>query len=176
MISDIIANQQNTSNIPNILDIEQLPVLDTIRINETIITGDIIPLTKDTHEKIYNYLLGELKTYKQITNEKEQTIFTLNNKIEELLLQLNDLETKLNKMNNINLLIKLKENLINKQNDFSSEINNINNNSNTNEENIINSDDISMNLSIEDNKSNNVIDDGPSLKPKKKPSVFGRRF
>lgn len=178
MISDIIANQQN------IVEIEKISLLDTSNVNcsssnEANAINDIIPLTKDTHDKIYNYLIDELKTYKKITNQKEQEISMLNNKIEELLLQLNNVEAKINKMNNINLLIKLKENLTNKQNDFSSEINNINNNSNNSnncEEKKYNNDDTTMTLSEEYKPNNIVIDDAPSLKPKKKPTVFGRRF
>ena len=88
-------------------------------------------------------------------------------------------------MTNIGLLIKLKENLTNKQNEFESEINNINYNDsshdiphdNTNlqhnsEENL------NIEMSLENVKSNIIVEefDKQTIKPRKRPNMFRRHF
>lgn len=145
-----------------------------------------VSLSTDTHEKIYNFLIDEIKSHKQSNAEKEQHIESLNNKIEELLIQLNELEIKLNKMTNIGLLIKLKENLTNKQNDFESEINNINYDGNSCDNN--NKNDIKFEqqsqektnteLTLENTKLNIVIEenDKQTNKPRKRLTMFRRHF
>jgi len=196
MISDIIEIKQDSctidiGNTNNIYDSS-----NTCVDNNITNTNVLIPLSINTHEKIYNFLVDEIKEYKQSSIDKDKQISVLNNKIDELVAQLNELESKLNKMNNINLLIKLKENLTNKQNDFISEINNSENtnsndnantntnsndnaNTNTNDNTNSNSNDnLSMNLSLETSKPNIVIDDSSekTTKPKKRQNVFSRRF
>jgi hypothetical protein len=173
MISDIIESQQNTSNncmndVSNSCNVTN----DDISNN----TNVPIPLLKDNHQNIYNFFVDEIKTYKQASYEKDQQINILNTKIEELVIQLNDLESKINKMNNINLLIKLKENLTNKQNDFTSEINNIEvHGNNTHDKS---NDNVSTNLSFENTKTNIIIENvsEKSTKPIKRKNVFSRRF
>jgi hypothetical protein len=190
MISDIIANQQR------IIEIESLGTLtlneESNNTNNTANTTDTtntnnngdITLTKYTHEKIYNYLVDELKTYKQLTVEKDNEISALNTKINNLIECLNELETKLNKMNNINVLIKLKENLTNKQNNFSSEISNINgdehnDNNNDNNDNTGIPSPTTCELLVDEKKTNTLIDNSSEksvANPKKRPNMFGRRF
>ena len=169
MISDIIENQQDTcNNYTDNMCIDNNTNTNTTTINTTN-TNVLIPLSKDNHENIYNFLVDEIKIYKQTCIEKDQQIKNLNNKIDELIIQLNDLESKLNKMNNINLLIKLKENLTNKKNDFISENNNIDNNSNSNSNSNSSSSSSSnsnsnsnsndnLSLSLENSKSNIIIE------------------
>jgi hypothetical protein len=86
----------------------------------------LITLSKNTNEKLYNFLIDEINKYKLTIEDKENIIHTLTNKNQELLTQLEDCQNKLNKITNVNLLIKLKENLTNKKNEFETEINNIN--------------------------------------------------
>jgi hypothetical protein len=166
MISDIIESQQNncTNDMSNACNVNENDMSNN--------TNVLIPLLKDSHENIYNFFVDEIKTYKQSSNEKDQQINILNKKIEELVIQLNDLESKFNKMNNINLLIKLKENLTNKQNDFTSEINNIDVHDNNTQDNL------STNLSFETTKTNIIIENvyEKSTKPIKRKNVFSRRF
>ena len=110
MISDIIEIKQdiyNTNDINNTINTNNINDSSNISIDKNITnTNILIPLSINTHEKIYNFLVDEIKEYKQSSIDKEQLISVLNNKIDELVSQLNELETKLNKMNNINLLIK----------------------------------------------------------------------
>lgn len=169
MISDIIETKQDvcndcTTNNDSTNNID----------NNIPNTNLLIPLSIDTHEKIYNFLVDEIKEYKQASIDKDTKISVLNNKIDELVTQLNELETKLNKMNNINLLIKLKENLTNKQNDFISEINNKENTNSTDNS----TDNLTMNLLVEPPKSNIIIDESSekTIKAKKRQNVFTRRF
>ena len=181
MISDIteteldINNGQDSTN--TIINIDS----NNNSNNDSNTTNLCASLSKDTHEKIYNFLIDEIKSYKETTFEKEQQINSLNNKIEELLTQLSELEIKLNKMTNIGLLIKLKENLTNKQNEFESEINNI-----SSDDNIKNEDKfepkveekLNAELTFENVKSKIVIEefDKQTIKPRKRPNMFRRHF
>ena len=84
-------------------------------------------------------------------------------------------------MTNIGLLIKLKENLTNKQNEFESEINNI-----SSDDNIKNEDKfepkveekLNAELTFENVKSKIVIEefDKQTIKPRKRPNMFRRHF
>lgn len=170
MISDIIESKQNncTNDMSNACNVNENDMSNN--------TNVLIPLLKDNHENIYNFFVDEIKTYKQASNEKDQQINLLNKKIDELVIQLNDLESKFNKINNINLLIKLKENLTNKQNDFTSEINNIDSQDNDTQNK--SNDNLSTNLSFETTKTNIIIENvsEKSAKTIKRKNVFSRRF
>jgi hypothetical protein len=189
MISDTTEALSNIENNEDSLIINPNPNPNP---NQNVVTGDIhtnnkitfTPLSKETHEKIYDFLIDEIKSCKQVALEKEQHIDFLNNKIEELTMQLNESHVKLNKMTNIGLLIKLKENLTNKQNEFESEINNINNGDNscdsdTNKDDTKLEEKINVNLTMENAKSNIIIVeefDKQTIKPKKRPNMFRRHF
>lgn len=151
--------------------------LSDIRSNEDcpneICPTETIELTNYTHNKIYNYLIDELQNLKNINNKKDSIIENLNNKISEL-------EDKLSKINNLELLFKLKEKLVDKQSKINDEINNENNSCVAiDEQQIISPINIKSQIDLEEATNKNIIDtltdDAPSLKPKKKPSVF-RRF
>jgi hypothetical protein len=86
-------------------------------------------------------------------------------------------------MNNIGLLIKLKENLTNKQNEFESEIKNISNevnedNSNDKENNLELEKKDCFDIEIKTNPKINIIveDDKQTLKIRKRPNMFRRNF
>jgi len=183
MISDIAETQEHINNCENILYTNLNNDNNTAPNDNTV---DLcVSLSKDTHEKIYDFLIDEIKSYKQSGLEKEQQIKELNNKIEELSTQLNELEIKLSKMNNIGLLIKLKENLTNKQNEFESEINNISGDDNSHDDNKNDGklretleEKSKMELTLENSKSNIVIEefDKQTIKPRKRPNMFRRHF
>jgi hypothetical protein len=147
-------------------DIEHTNSLTDIQNPTTVV------LSSETHEKILNYLMNELTTLKESNNEKDSYIQILNDKVYELTKNLEDLETKLNKKDNLGLLLKLKENLTIKQHIISDEINHEIEYNNTKK-----TETIELNFNIEDKKPNIIIeDDSSSLKPKKKPAVFRRGF
>ena len=177
MISDIIANQTSL-NIDSIIQPQNENLCQQTL--ESVLSSNVCPtqenestieLSKDTYDKIFNHLINELNVLKLSNTEKDNLIMDLNTKIDELDSQLTALKDKLNKMNNINVLIKLKENLTNKQNELSDEYYNEinpNNENNTNAE---------LNLYVNNKNENILIDENtPSLKPKKKPAVFRKRF
>jgi hypothetical protein len=74
-----------------------------------------IELNIDTHDKLYNHLLNELDNYKKAFNDATLTIQNLNNTINILNDKNIELEDKINKNKNIELLLKLKHNLDNKK-------------------------------------------------------------
>lgn len=158
MISDILEKQNNLScdNLEPSLDLnlELLPPL----VNNV---NNIVVLSDDTHNKIYNYLMNELDSNKnKIVNLELQN--------QELVSKISELEEKLSKINNINLLIKLKENITTKQHELSS-LSNDDNETTENKETQENSISVCENTTENDKISKNK-------NMKKKPSVFGRRF
>lgn len=114
-------------------------------------------VTKETSDKVLNFLVDELNLYKKLNME----LTTKNAELEE----------KLNKNTSVELLLKLKENLINKQQSINDTIEKL--------EPEINSNTLT-NLSIQQDKEllTEQQDENSfqQLKPKKRPSVFGRRF
>lgn len=174
MISDTTDNQISSMECAN----------DNIKQNNNVITlnsilnqnvnmptnQDKVELTLDTHDKLYSYFVNELTNLKKNGEEKDLIILNLTSKINELESKLEELENKLTKKSNIDLLIKLKENFTNKQNELSEESSNT---ENTDSENTKNN----LDLIVQPKKPNIIIEeDTPSLKPRKKPNVFGRRF
>lgn len=130
-----------------------------------------IELSTESHDKVLKFLINELNLLKESNSEKDLHIQNLNDKVVELTNTIEDLEIKLNKKDNLGLLLKLKENLTKKQCVISNEIDHeIETNTKITETN-------ELSLSVEDKKLNVIIDDeSPILKPKKKPAVFRRRF
>lgn len=156
-----------------------------------IINPQNIIISPDTHNKLYNYLIDELNNLKKINTEKDKVIENLSNNLEELAKQLNETETKLNKMNNLDLLIKIKENITSKQTELNNELkavdeektNKEDNNENNKEDDKENNKEEdrygrqNINLSItEKHKNIIIVDETMSIKPKKKPAVFRKRF
>jgi CRISPR/Cas system CMR subunit Cmr4 (Cas7 group RAMP superfamily) len=122
---------------------------------------ECVNITIDTHDRIYKYLLDELNVYKQLLVEKDEMIEKLNKENTEL-------ELKIKKINNLELLIKIKENLVNKQNELEIEMN-----ENKKPLVVINEDvfnEVSTNTEDDVNKQNLM------LKPKKKPIRNIRHF
>ena len=125
-------------------------------------------LSNDTHEKLYNYFINEL-------NEKNTIINNLQSKINELLTTNEEIQTKIDKFNNIGLLIKLKENLTNKQNEIKTELYDIEETNNTNLNNT-NLNNTSSSEFTEPKNSNGDEDNKSTLKLKKRPNMFRRHF
>jgi hypothetical protein len=137
-----------------------------------------IELTTDAHDKVLTFLVKELNSLKESNNEKDLCIQNLNDKIVELTAKLEELDNKLNKKDNLGLLLKLKENLTNKQHEIKHEMNHEIESSNTKTTKTTETTETNeFNFSVEDKIQNVILeDDSPSLKPKKKPAVFRRRF
>jgi hypothetical protein len=187
---DILASDEQTTNTHSGLLINNTDTSDVSKITTSLIDGvnsQVVSISSDIHNKMYGFLINELNNLKSLVSEKDNLIQTLQNTIDELSSKLSDTETRLTKMNNIELLLKLKENLTNKQNEISSELKNeLNNNISETKETELNLlvknkklnvhfEDEKSNI-IEDEKSSIIEDQSPSLKPKKKPAVFRRRF
>ena len=151
----------NTNNINNLVDIQK---------------ASGIELSVETYDKLINYLINELKGLKSSNDEKDLKIQSLTEKIVELNSQIEDLESKLNKKDNLGILLKLKENLINKQKEISNEIEHqVIQETNYDDTTISKTNEI--NIQVEQKISNvKIEDDFISLKPKKKPSVLRRAF
>jgi len=150
-----------TNNINNLVDIQKTSGIE---------------LSLETYNKLVNYLINELKGLKSSNDEKDLKIQSLTEKIVELNSQIEDLEGKLNKKDNLEILLKLKENLINKQKEISNEIEHqVIQETNYHDTTISKTNEINIQL---EHKITNVKieDDFISLKPKKKPSVLRRAF
>lgn len=150
-----------TNNINNLVDIQK---------------ASAIELSGETYDKLVNYLINELNGLKSSNDEKDLKIQSLTEKIIELNSQNEDLEGKLNKKDNLEILLKLKENLINKQKELSTEIEHqvIHK---TNNDDTTTSKTNEIKIELEHTITNvKVEDDFISLKPKKKPSVLRRAF
>lgn len=122
-----------------------------------------IELNIDTHDKLYNYLMNELENHKNKNNESILIIQNLNNTINILTDKIKELEDKLNKNKNIELLLKLKENLNNKQNNVNDTIT------------IPSTEDNSITL-IQPEKNLQNVNNNLNFKIKKKPLMFSKKF
>ncbi|AYV80118.1 MAG: hypothetical protein Gaeavirus10_14 [Gaeavirus sp.] len=132
------------------------------------------PLAK----KIFQIMTDDIESFKREILNKDDHIEFLNNRVTELLTQVDELQTKLTKVNNVDLLLKLKESLTAKQQTISKEIiemtyedytketnSNDNNNNNTNIETS------SSSLSSLSSKPVQVLEQAPA-KPRKRPVMF----
>ncbi len=185
MISDIVINQNNakeniTLNTEETIIINSTTDTDSSSINleksqslvnilnqnklvETPVI-EKIEIELNTHNKLYNFLLDELTLLKNNLAEKDSLILNLQQQIEEL-------NNKLNKKSSVDILLKLKENLINKHSELNNEISNNLQKEETKEETN------NLDMQINDKNTNvKIADDFLSLKPKKKPSVLRRGF
>ena len=152
---DILSNMQDMQ----LLSINQLDNTSMVSNN-----NELIEKTK---------LLEQLDFFKNLAEENKVSIHLLNITLEEnkrLVLQLleeNDqLKNKINKMNNIDMLIKLKENFNNKQIELVSDVNI----DEFKQESIMTS-----NLQVHQEISNNIVIE-KLVKPKKRGNPFGRRI
>jgi len=186
MISDIIINQ-NTPKENISLNTEETIVINSIsdssitieqnqslvnilNQNKLVVTPVIekIEIELNTHDKLYNFLLGELTLLKNNLLEKDSYISNLQQQIEEL-------NNKLNKKSSVDILLKLKENLINKHSELNNEMSNNLQKEEIKEE--TKEDSNNLDMQINDKNTNvKIADDYISLKPKKKPSVLRRGF
>jgi hypothetical protein len=183
MISDIIINQNtpkedislntqetiiiNSTTNSSSINVEQSQSLVNILNQNNLVETPVIEkieIELNTHNKLYNFLLGELTLLKNNLVEKDSLILNLQQQIEEL-------NNKLNKKSSVDILLKLKENLINKHSELNNEM------SNNLQKEEIKEDSNNLHVQINDKNTNVKIgDDFISLKPKKKPSVLRRGF
>lgn len=187
MISDIVINQNNTkenislnieetnlinstTDVSSIIVEQSQSLVSILNQNKLVENPSIekIEIELNTHNKIYNFLLDEITLLKNNLLEKDSLILNLQQQIEEL-------NNKLNKKSSVDILLKLKENLINKHSELNNEISNnlqIEEIKEETKENLNN-----LEIQINDTHTNIKIgDDFISLKPKKKPSVLRRAF
>lgn len=183
MISDIVTNQNNakenitlnteetiiinsTTDSSSIIVEQSQSLVNILNQNKLVETPVIekIEIELNTHNKLYNFLLDELTLLKNNLAEKDSLILNLQQQIEEL-------NNKLNKKSSVDILLKLKENLINKHSELNNEISNNLQKEETKEETN------NLDMQINDKNTNiKIADDFLSLKPKKKPSVLRRGF
>jgi hypothetical protein len=151
MISDII-NQNLSINTEESLVQEEPQNLQNVELPDN-------QITKETSDRIFNYLIDELNFYKKANAELESKNA--------------ELESKLNKTSGVELLLKLKENLAQKQKIITENVEYVENTEETKPE-----------LKFNSNNNQNIIvtvteqEDNltQQSKPKKRPTVFGRRF
>ena len=158
------SENQNLTTIDNSTTVDNSTNVDktnTIENVEKLSNENTIHLSTETHNKLYNLLLDELTELKKLNSEKDSYIQHLKEQLEEL-------ETKQNKINNLGILLKLKETLVTKQNEISNELAS---ETQSHENNIVQLTEITNS-----NKQIFIEDEAPILKPKKKPSVLRRGF
>jgi hypothetical protein len=148
----VLQNEELTVNTPNV-DISNHEDLIFVSDKISEINDKIIETIKDeTDKKIAIYLISELEKKNFYINELEEVIKDQENKI-------NELNEKISSKNQVDLLLKIKDNLLNKSNYVSQQLKSVET-SNKNES----VDTISKKISIElDNSTENVDENNNNL-------------
>ena len=164
--TDYIVTPKNTEE--NVYTTTSINVVDVV-LNHT-------PIVLQEKDDKIDKLTEQLDFFKNLAEENKEEILTLKNTLDEnkrLVVQLveenDELKNKINKMNNIDLLLKLKENFNNKHVELISEIKN-------NDENI--SEDLELAGRLPNTESK-VEAESPKIivvKQKKRGNPFARRF